>query len=62
MLFRLHVVHFFLVSFLLVDFWFHAIVVREDAWNKFYTLKFVEVSFVPQYVLNNTAKFLFPFT
>ena len=26
--------------------------VREDAWNNFYILKFVEVVFVPQYVVN----------
>ena len=28
------------------------IVVREDTWNNFYTRKFIEFSFVPQYVVN----------
>ena len=54
MLFSLHVVSVFSFLFL----WLissHAIVVREDTWNNFYTRKFVEVSFVPQYVVNPWA-------
>ena len=43
---------FFLISFPVVDFYFQAIVVREDPWNNFYILKFVEVSFEPQYVVS----------
>ena len=31
----------------MVEFWFHAIVIKEDTWNSFYTLKFVKVSIVP---------------
>ena len=52
LLFGLYIVSFFLICFPVVDFWFHAIVVIGVTWTNFYTLKFVEVSFVPLYVIN----------
>ena len=35
---------------------FDVIVVRADAWYNLYTFKFVEVSFVPQHVVNCTLE------
>ena len=29
-----------------IDFWFHNIIVRKDAWNDFYLFQFVEVFYV----------------
>lgn len=37
----------FFLFFFLVDFCFHAVVVRNDAGSNLYTLKFVQASFVP---------------
>ena len=44
LLFSLSVIFFFPpVSLSLVDFLFHAVIVRKDAWNNFCPLKFVEI-------------------
>ena len=43
---------FFFFFFFFVVFFFHSFVVRGDTWNNFYTLKLVEVSFMPQYVVS----------
>ena len=46
LLFSLSVIFFFPpVSLSLVDFLFHAVIVRKDAWNNFCPLKFVETYF-----------------
>ena len=45
-MFSLHVSFFFLVSFSVVDFLFNTIVIRKDARNNFYTVKFFEACFV----------------
>lgn len=37
---------FLLIYFFVVDFEFHAIVIRKDAWTNLYTLTLIEACFV----------------
>ena len=51
MLCSLHVFVCFSVFFLVSDFWFHTIVVGEDAWYDFNLLKFIETCFMSEHVV-----------